>query len=341
MNPGPVHTPTPPRPPRRRAQHPAWPLLPLALLAGLLALLVGPSGFGLPDWHTATGRAILGLRAGRIATGFFVGAGLAAAGTVLQALLRNPLADPYVLGVSGGSGLAAAATIALGWTAAGPLALPAAAFAGGLAALAVVYALSARGRSAPSLYALLLSGVIVGAMCSSLLMLLIALAPVEGMHGILWWMLGNLQMTPPGLLRAAALLVGAGLAGVTLLGRELNALTLGRDAAHHLGVRTGLAVSLCLALATLMAAACVAMAGLIGFVGLIVPHAARAWVGPDHRRLPLVAALMGGVFLLLCDAAARTLLAPREIPVGVITALVGGPFFLLILRRRQSGSWVE
>jgi len=121
----------------------------------------------------------------------------------------------------------------------------------------------------------------------------------------------------------------------------LNALTLGREAAHHLGVRTGVMIVVCLSLATLLAAASVALAGLIGFVGLIVPHAARMWVGPDHRKLPAMAALLGGLFLVLCDTLARTIFAPREIPVGVVTALVGGPFFLLLLLRRRKGGWVE
>ena len=126
-----------------------------------------------------------------------------------------------------------------------------------------------------------------------------------------------------------------------LFARELNALTLGREMAHHLGVRPGLVVGLGLLCATLLTATAVALAGLIGFVGLIVPHAVRSVTGPDHRRLIPAAALAGGLFLVLCDALARTLLAPIELPVGVITALLGGPFFIVLLRRRRKAGWVE
>ena len=323
-----------------RRRLPRWPLLLLTplLLAG--AVTLGPSGIGWPDRGDAAGHAILLLRWNRVLAGFLVGAGLAGSGVVLQALLRNPLADPYVLGVSSGAGLGAALAIFFGWTAAGVLCLPAVSFAAGLATLALVYALAAQ-RGAPSLYGLLLSGVILSAMGSSLLMLLISLSPAEGMHSILWWMLGNLQSASGPLLAVAGGLLAAALLALTLFGRALNALTLGREMAHHLGVRTGVVIAACLVLATLLAATAVALAGLIGFVGLIVPHAARAWAGPDHRRLPLVAALMGGIFLVACDAAARTLFAPQEIPIGVVTALLGGPFFLVLLRRRRQEGWVE
>jgi len=204
----------------------------------------------------------------------------------------------------------------------------------------VVYLLAARGGGA-SIYGLLLSGIIVSAVLSNLLMLIVSLAPAEGMHSILWWILGNLQLSAQPLLLTGSVLVLGALVILTVLGRQLNALTLGREAAHHLGVRTGLMIAGCLILATLLAATAVALAGLIGFVGLIVPHAARAWVGPDHRKLPAVAAVIGGLFLVVCDTVARTIIAPQEIPIGVVTALVGGPFFLALLLRRRKGGWIE
>ena len=304
------------------------------------ALLLGAAGAGLPYLHTALGRAVLLLRLNRVAGGFLVGAALACAGVVLQALLRNPLAEPYVLGVSSGAGLGAALAIFFGLTAFGELVLPACAFVLALATLALVYALASQhGRT--SLYGLLLSGVIVSAVASSLLMLLISLAPLEGLHSITWWMLGNLQMPAGGLLAWCGGLIAAAVLAAWLLARELNALTLGREMAHHLGVRPGLVVGLGLLCATLLTATAVALAGLIGFVGLIVPHAVRSVTGPDHRRLIPAAALAGGLFLVLCDALARTLLAPIELPVGVITALLGGPFFIVLLRRRRKAGWVE
>jgi iron complex transport system permease protein len=303
-------------------------------------LLLGPAGPGFPDLNTAAGRAVFALRVHRLTTGFFVGAALSCAGVVFQALLRNPLAEPYILGVSSGAGLGAALAIVGGLTAVSPFTLPLIAFLAAAATLTVVFALGSDGGS-PSIYGLILSGVIVSAVCSSLLMFIVATAPAEGLHSILWWMLGNLQPASGALLGVSALLIGAGILAAWAIGPELNALTLGRAAAHHIGIRTRAILLAGLALATLVTAVAVGLAGLIGFVGLIVPHVARALFGPDHRRLIPASAVAGGVFLALCDAAARTIMAPIEIPVGVVTALCGGPFFLLILRRRKQHRWIE
>lgn len=311
----------------------------LAPVIPLLGVLAGTSGFGLPDWHADGGRALLMLRLERVCAGLVVGAALAASGVVLQALLRNPLAEPYVLGVSGGSALGAAVAILFGsaaiWT------VPLAAFAAGAGALALVVRLAQDEQGVPSIYGLLLSGVIVSSVCSGLLMFLLSITPAEGVHNVLWWMLGNLQMPSRPLLLVCSALVLAGLVGAAGLAPELNALTLGGEAAHHLGVRTKLAVATGLVLATVVTASAVSIAGLIGFVGLVVPHVVRSLVGPDHRRLIPAAALAGGLFLAACDILARTVLAPREVPVGVITALVGGPFFLWILRQRRRQGWME
>ena len=319
------------------------PLFLLLLAAGGIAILgaclfFGASVIGLPDLDTLSGQAIFALRASRVAAGFLVGAALACAGVVLQALLRNPLADPYVLGVSSGAGLGAAAAILGGLAMRSAFALPGTAFIASALTLAVVYAIASDG-GVPSVYGLILSGVIVSSVCSSILMFLVATAPVEGLHSVMWWLLGNLQPASPQLLAICATLIVAGCLGAWLLAGHLNAMTLGTEMAHHVGVRTGLTVTLGLALATLVTAAAVGLAGLIGFVGLIVPHVMRGLVGPDHRRLIPAAALCGGVFLALCDALARTLMAPVEIPVGVVTAVFGGPFFLFILRRRRKQVW--
>ncbi len=314
--------------------------VPLALALGLAA---GPAGFGWPDPTTALGRSLWLLRGTRVGAGFAVGAGLACAGVLMQALLRNPLADPYVLGVSSGGALGAAAVVlTVGTGALHGLAMPLGAFAVALLTLGLVLLLAGRAAGGgPSLYGLLLSGVIVAALLSSLLLLLVSMATHEGLRTITWWMLGSLQVHEPAVLVAGALPIGLAVLGALALARELDALTLGRSMAHHLGVRTRLAVGLGLAFATLAAATAVALAGLIGFVGLVVPHAARAIAGAGHRRLLPAAVLGGGAFLVLCDAAARTLFAPVELPVGVVTALIGGPFFLFILRRRRGRGWIE
>ncbi|MCG3149669.1 MAG: Hemin transport system permease protein HmuU [Verrucomicrobiae bacterium] len=316
-----------------KSRLPVWPLILAAPVILVGATLVGVAGI------SAWGSPIMELRLHRVLTGFIVGAGLAGAGVVMQALLRNPLAEPYVLGVSSGAGLGAAVAVYFGWSAAFAWSVPATAFVGGIATLTLVYALAA--RTGGSIYGLLLSGIIISAVLANLLMLIVSLAPIEGMHSIMWWILGNLQLSATPLVITGGTIVVIALIVLTLLGSQINALTLGREAAHHLGVRTGLMIIVCLGLATLLAATAVALAGLIGFVGLIVPHVARAWVGPDHRKLPVFAAILGGLFLVVCDTLARTLFVPQEIPIGVVTALVGGPFFLTILLRRRKGSWLE
>lgn len=304
-----------------------------AVASAALFYAVGPTGWGWPDWNSPIGVA----RRVRIAAAFTVGAGLSVAGVLMQALLRNPLADPYVLGVSGGAALGAAVAIVLGL--ADATALPIAAFFGGLLSLALAYTAAARRGQAPTIYAVLLSGVIVSSICGALLMALISLAPTAGLRGITWWMLGSLQVPSARLLRAAAALMGVGVTAALVFSPEWNALTFGAQTAHSVGVRAQLAALGGLALATLMASSAVALAGLIGFVGLIVPHAARAIVGADHRRLVPTAALLGGWLLAACDTIARSAHPAAEIPVGIITALLGGPFFLYLLRRRRG--WCE
>lgn len=311
-----------------------------SILLLTLCVLSGPSGFGMPAIHTPIGRAILFLRLNRIAAGLVVGAALSCAGVVFQALLRNPLAEPYVLGVSSGAGLGAAAAILSGFgTAATFFLLPAAAFVGAILTLLIVLAVA--GGTRASVYSLILSGVIVSSIASSILMFLVATAPREGLHSVIWWMLGNLQPTSPLLLIITAVAVALGIAVAWLMAPQLDALALGRETAHHVGVRTGLMTGIGLVLGSLLAASAVSLAGLIGFVGLIVPHVMRSLLGPGHRRLVPSTALAGGVFLTVCDAVARSVLAPREIPVGVLTALCGGPFFLVILKLRGRRGWIE
>lgn len=316
-----------------------WPLAVATPLVLATCMTLGAAGIGLPDLHDPTGHTVFMLRLYRVLTGFFVGAGLACAGVVLQALLRNPLAEPYILGVSSGAGLGAAAAILAGLGALHFFSVPASAFLCGCATLILVYLLAAEGGK-PSIYGLILSGVIISSICSSFLMFLVAIAPVEGLHSIMWWMLGNLEVGTPSQLATSAALIIAGFFALWSIANALNAMTLGQEMAHHLGVGTTAVIVIGLVCATLITAAAVAVAGLIGFVGLIVPHAMRASVGADHRRLLPASALAGGAFLALCDAAARTIMAPREIPVGVITALLGGPFFLFILRRRRKQGWL-
>ncbi|TFH16438.1 MAG: iron ABC transporter permease [Lentisphaerales bacterium] len=308
-------------------------LLGFLLLAG--CLLFGASGFGIP-----TNPDLRNLRLARVLAGFVVGAALSCAGVTMQAILRNPLAEPYVLGVSSGAGLGAAIAVLSGLASTGILILPASAFVFATLTLVLVFVIAERNGHA-SVYSLILSGVIIGSICSSILMFLVSTSSAEGLRTIIWWMLGSLQVSSYELLTVCAVVIAVGIAGSLMLARELDALTLGRETAHYVGVRTSVTVAVALGLVTLLAATSVSLAGLIGFVGLIVPHAVRSLVGASHRRLLPCAAIVGGVFLAVCDAAARTVLDGRELPIGVITAVLGGPFFLWILRARRRSGWIE
>jgi len=312
--------------------HPLLWLVPLPFIAAL-SLLSGSSGFGWPDTATPTGRALLELRVCRLATGFIVGAALSCSGCALQAVLRNALAEPFVLGVSSGGSLGAAIVIAFGLAATSPLILPGGAFVAAAATLLLVCSL-ARRCSGYTPNTLILTGVVVGSMLSSLLMLVLSFARTRAVHSITWWLLGSLQSTSWPIIGSAASLVVCAFAALLAEARTLDALSLGHETAHHLGVRTRVAVPVILTAATLAAACAVAISGIIGFVGLVVPHALRRVAGASHRTLLPCAAIAGGAFLVLCDTLARTATAPHEIPVGVITSLSGGPFFLYLLTRR-------
>jgi iron complex transport system permease protein len=214
--------------------------------------------------------------------------------------------------------------------------MPGMAFAGALATIVLVYALAESGGGAIPAYTLILSGAIVNAVLVSLLMFLVSIAPSEDLHNVVWWLLGNLQVFDWKLLRVVGVVVAAGLLVCTLLSRDLNLMTLGEEAAAHLGLNVEQSRKLFFVVASLMTGATVAACGLIGFVGLIVPHTMRLILGPDHRRLVPASALAGAAFLTLADSFARMVIAPREIPIGVITSLLGGPFFLILLRRKKS-----
>jgi len=278
----------------------------------------------------AIGDALFWLRLWRVLAGLVVGASLALAGAVLQTVLRNPLADPFVLGLSGGASLAAAAVLATGLAAVGAFVLPTASFFGAVTALLVVAAVARAAGGGP--VTLILSGVVMGGITSSLLMLILTFSESRALQSVTWWMMGNLSSAEP--LQLAVTGACAGVAAVVLLAqaRRLNALVLGSDLARTLGVRTERVVPLVLGAASLATAAAVSLAGVIGFVGLIVPHAVRRLAGANHRALLPLSALGGGVFLVACDQAGR-LFGEVEVPAGVITALAGGPFFLYLLIR--------
>jgi iron complex transport system permease protein len=315
----------------------AYPML-LAALVGACALSLFAGAVYVP-FGEMFGSGIIQLRLARIALAIVAGAGLSVAGVIFQALLRNPLAEPYVLGVSSGAGLGAASAIVLGLSALGRWTLPAMAFAGALATILLVYALAREAHGTVPVQTLLLSGVIVSAVLGSILMFLVSISPSEDLHNVVWWLLGNVQIFDWGLLWVVAAAVGAGLLVTALLARDLNIMTLGEESANHLGLNVEQVKMLFFLLGSLITGATVAACGLIGFVGLMVPHSVRLAIGPDHRRLVPASALAGATFLVLADALARTAIAPTEIPIGVVTAFLGGPFFLVLLHRRKRFSW--
>jgi iron complex transport system permease protein len=271
-------------------------------------------------------------RAPRAVLAVIAGAGLSVAGAVLQAVVRNPLADPYVLGLASGASLGAVAVLTLGSAAVAGLSLPAAAFAGAAGALMLVLALGQRaGRLAAG--RLLLAGVSIGYLFSALTSYLQLRAHPDQLAGVLFWLLGSLAGAHWSDLGIPAACVTLCTAWLLTQGRRLNALLLGDESATALGVdvtRFRLALLLVTALLT---GTVIAVVGAVGFVGLMIPHLVRILVGADHRRVLPVAALLGGGYLVLVDTAARTIARPLELPVGILTAVIGVPFLLWLLRR--------
>lgn len=313
------------------------PLLVLALgLVGVLSLGVGAVNltpeqvlralFGPYDPSYATDATIIwDLRLARALLAALVGAGLAGAGAAFQGMFRNPLADPFVVGASGGAALGA--TLAIIGQA--ELLVPLAAFAGALLAVVLVYII-ATASGAATATALLLAGAALSTLLSALVSLVMLLNDQE-LHEIFAWLLGGFSgRSWPHLLLSAPLLL-IGLALLWLLARPLDALTSGDETARSLGLPIGVARGVIVAAASLVTAAAVAAGGIIGFVGLAAPHISRRFCGASHARLIPASALVGALLLLIADCAARTVAAPLELPVGVLTALVGGPFLLWLL----------
>ncbi len=299
-------------------------------LGGLIRRGINATG-NYPDWAP---RLLLDLRLPRIALAIVTGAALSTAGASFQGTFRNPLAEPYLLGVSAGAALGA--TVAIVWKPLGSLGiytLPLLAFAGAVFAAFLVYRLATfagRTRSA----SLLLSGVAVGSTLTALMSFLMVTTQRD-LHTVVVWLMGGLTTATWNKVYITTPVVVAGFVYMMLMARRMNLLLMGEERARELGVDSQSTRRNLMIVASLTTAMAVAFCGLIGFVGLMVPHIMRLLVGPDHRRLLPASALFGALLLLLADTVARTALAPAEIPVGIITAAVGGPFFLYLLRKRK------
>jgi iron complex transport system permease protein len=299
-----------------------------ALAVGSLILPFGDVLAMLSGTDNIARSIVFDLRLPRALAGFACGGLLALAGALMQVLLRNPLADPYVLGISGGAGVGALSAMLLGLAG---LAVPGFAFAGALAAMLLVFGL-AHGDGSWTQTRLLLTGVVIAAGCGALVALILTLAPEQKIQGMLFWLMGDLsQAVNP--LPALTVLVVALLASLPFA-RELNLLARGFDAALALGVAVPFLRRVIYVIASLATAVAVTTAGSIGFVGLIVPHLVRLAVGNDQRLLLPASVLAGGSLLVFADTLARTVVAPIQLPVGVLTALIGVPVFLYLLGRR-------
>ena len=275
------------------------------------------------------------IRVPRVIVAAFVGAGLAVAGVVMQGLFRNPLAEPNVIGVGSGAVLGAVIVFTTGLAVQFAVALPIAAFCGALLSLLVVYIIATRGGATP-VPALLLSGIALAALLSALSSLLISLSVVNWQvaQEIVFWMMGGLDARSWTHVWLSAPFIVVGIVISLVYARDLDLLVQGEEAAAALGVDVEASKRILIVVAALLTGSCVAVAGVIGFVGLIVPHVIRLIIGPLHRRLVLTSALAGASFLILCDLLARTVHPPTEVRLGIITAACGAPFFLLLLVRK-------
>jgi iron complex transport system permease protein len=318
--------------------------LTLVLIAGLLVVGLGALAFG--GVHLPLGEVWAGLRGAasepqasiivreirlpRVLLAMLVGAALAVSGTALQALLRNPLADPYVLGISSGAALGAIIALWIGGKVAA--ASPLVAFAGALVTMAWVYLLGRRAGRLAS-YTLVLAGVITASFLSAVILFVLTLLSTRDVRGIAFWLMGDLSLVTDTQLRVLLPVVAFGVLALYAFAKDLNVLLLGEEEAAHLGVNVARVQTTVYLLASLLTGVAVSVSGAIGYLGLLVPHLGRMVVGNDHRTLLPTAALGGAIVLTLSDTLARTVVAPAELPVGAVTALAGAPVFIYLLRR--------
>jgi len=320
-------------------------LIVIVCVSAIIALRVGSENISWADFfyiithpsESSSNQMIIWLhRFPRVIAALLLGAGLAASGAVLQGLLRNPLAEPYTLGISGGAALGVTTAMILlppvfsSWT------FPLAAFAGAFLAVGFVYLIAASQRF--SVIGMVLAGVILSFIFSSIVLLIFTLANPLQVQSAFFWLIGNLTGDKTEIVKVIPFFILPSIIIVYLFGRELDAMSLGDEKAMHLGVSATQTRRLLFIITSLLVGACIATAGMIGFVGLIIPHLMRLIIGPKHRPLIIASALAGASFLVICDTLARTVLSRygQELPVGVITGIVGGLFFIGFLIRKKT-----
>ena len=322
-----------------------WFFLLLGLLLGVAFLSIGIGTAYIPlkkIWAVLTegkGGAeysiLFNIRLPRVLLGFAVGGSLSLAGVLLQGMFRNPLVEPYTLGISGGAALGVCLSLVFKISRiGGPFTMPFSGFLGAMLVVFFLYTLSVK-RGMLKIQGLLLTGVMISFISSALMMLLMAIARTEDLQGIIYWIMGSLEEPDWLLIKMAIVIALAGLAISYLLCLKLNALALGEDEARHLGIDTEKTKRYIFIIASLLTGYAVSVAGIIGFIGLVVPHFVRILVGHDHRILLACSFLAGAIFLIVCDTLARTIIAPIELPVGIITGILGGTLFIYALSKRK------
>jgi iron complex transport system permease protein len=314
----------------------------LLLGVGIFSLSVGSAGIPvkkivsiiLEGRGSAEYSILFDIRLPRILLGFAIGGALALSGVILQGMFRNPLVEPYTLGISGGAALGVALSIVLRLQKVTILTLPLFGFLGAVCVITLVYLLSIR-KGILKIQGLLLTGVMLSFISSSLIMFIMSVSRTEDLHGIVFWIMGSLEEPNSLLIKLSLWISIFGLAASYLFALSLNAFSLGEEEALHLGINIETTKRLLFVIASLLTGFSVSVAGIIGFVGLVVPHFMRMFVGSDHRILLVSSFFCGAAFLIFCDSLARIIIAPVELPVGVITGILGGSLFIYALTKRE------
>jgi iron complex transport system permease protein len=318
-------------------------LLAILVIAGVVALGTGSTHIPIRDIlktllsgeQTANHTILMDIRLPRIILAFAVGGALSLAGAILQGIFRNPLVEPYTLGISGGASLGVCMTIVLKlYTIVGVIAYPISGFLGAALTILIVYGISSR-KEGLRIQGMLLIGVMISFISSSIVMLIMSVSRSEDIHGIVFWVMGSLEEPNEFLIKMTVGFSLAGLVAAYFFSMNLNALALGEEEAMHLGVNVDRTKKFFFLVASVLTGICVSVAGIIGFVGLVVPHFVRMFTGSDHRILFIGSFLAGASFLICCDTIARTIIAPLELPVGVITGIIGGSIFIYALSRKR------
>lgn len=319
-----------------------WVAYVFLLVAGLVAVFILSLGMGeipirigdipriLIDKEGTDYGVLAYIRFPRTVLGMAIGGSLSLAGAILQGIYRNPLVEPYTLGISGGASLGVTFAIVAGLHLINILFLPLAGFIGAFATIFLVYSLSL-GRTGLSVNRMLLIGVMISFISSSLMMFLMSITSTDNIHGIVFWMMGSLNESNSMLISLMIILSFLCLIVSYMFVMPLNALRLGEEKARHLGFNANNVIRILFILTSLLTGACISVAGIIGFVGLVIPHIVRLWVGTDYRILLISSFLSGSIFLILCDVMARTIISPNELPIGVITGIAGGVAFIVLL----------